>query len=57
MHFDLAHALVSVLIVVVVFRLAHPLGLVRGDEPVHRSWKTFAAIAAAIFVFNLIWPA
>ena len=58
MHFDLAHALVAgVLILVVMFGM-HKAGLyVPHKEGGPRwSWPLFFGIFVAVFILNLVWP-
>lgn len=58
MHFDLAHAIVSGLLIgttVVVMRRTGLYVRHRDGGP-QWSWPLMGAIVAVIFVLNLIWP-
>ena len=50
MHFDLAHALVSVILLFGILQFAKRQGWEGFD------WRTFALIFVVIFVMNLVWP-
>ena len=56
MHFDLAHAIVTVALLMATLFILRKTGVIKeGDE--HKfNWKAFLAIALVVFVLNLIWP-
>ena len=58
MHFDLAHALVSGVLIFVILKVMQKKGywVAYKDGGPFWSWPAFGAIAAVIFVLNIIWP-
>ncbi len=58
MTFDLAHALVSGVLIFVIIMVMHKAGLYvpHKDGGPRWSWPLFFAIGAAIFILNLLWP-
>ena len=58
MHFDLAHALVSGILIFVVMIGMHKAGLYvpHKEGGARWSWPLFVGIFVTIFILNLIWP-
>lgn len=58
MHFDLAHALVTGVLVFGVMVGMHKAGLYvpRKEGGPRWSWPLFFGVAAAVFILNLVWP-
>ena len=56
MHFDLAHAIISGLIVSVTIFVMHETGIVDKERGRKFDWKMFSAIAVVVFILNIIWP-
>lgn len=54
MHFDLAHAIVTGLIVFAIMQVFQRAGWGNGKR---FDWRLVGAIALAVFVLNLVWPA
>ena len=59
MHFDIAHALVTVALVYAVIWIMHRQGFVkfRSEGGPRWSWPMFGAIFVVVLVLNLLWPA
>lgn len=53
MHFDLAHAVVTALIILATLWGLRALGLQREGK---WDWRFFGIVFVVIFVMNLIWP-
>ena len=58
MTFDLAHALVTGVLVIAVTIGMHKAGFYvpKKEGGPRWSWPLFAAIAGSVFILNLIWP-
>ncbi len=56
MHFDLAHAIVTVLLLLATMFVLQKLGIIKEEERNKFSWKAVIAMAAVVFVLNLVWP-
>lgn len=56
MHFDLAHAIVTVLLLLATMFVLQKLGVIKEEERNKFSWKAVIAMAAVVFVLNLVWP-
>ena len=56
MHFDLAHAVVTVIILLAVQFLLLKTGVISQEEQRKFNWKSVVAMALAVFVLNLVWP-
>ena len=58
MHFDLAHALVTGVLVFVVMTAMHKAGLYRPHSEGGPRWSCplFVGVGAAVFILNLVWP-
>lgn len=56
MHFDLAHALVSGVLVWAIIIIAQRTDLLGKLEKGSWNWKVFAAIFVVIFLLNIVWP-
>lgn len=54
MHFDLAHAIVTGIIVFAILQVFQRAGWSDGKR---FDWRLVGAIALAVFVLNLVWPA
>ena len=54
MHIDLAHAVVTGLIVFIVMQVFRRMGWNDGSR---FDWRQVVAIAFAVFLLNLVWPA
>lgn len=57
MHINLAHALVTALLIFATYWSLYKFEIVKPDEERRFNWKIFVAVAIVVFVFNLIWPA
>lgn len=53
MHFDLAHAVVTGLIVFAVMQVFRRAGWTDGTR---FDWRQVITIAVAVFILNLVWP-
>ena len=56
MHFDLAHAVLTVIILLAVQFLLLKIGMISQVDQRKFNWKSVVAMALAIFVLNLVWP-
>ena len=58
MHFDLAHALVSGVLIFAVMMVMQKTGhwVPHKDGGPRWSWPLFAAIFIVIFLMNIVWP-
>jgi hypothetical protein len=56
MHFDLAHAAIVVVALIVTNLALKASGIVDDESDNRFSWKRFLAYFVVIFVVNLIWP-
>ncbi len=58
MHFDLAHAVATVVLIFIILWALERVGIKARREDGSRTWdwRMFAAIFAGMFVFNLVWP-
>ncbi len=56
MHFDLAHAVVTVLLLVATQIVLQKTGVIAEGEERKFNWKSVVAMALVVFVLNLVWP-
>lgn len=56
MHFDLAHAIVTVALLFVTWSVLRKTGVIEDGEERKFSWKAVIAMAVVVFILNLIWP-
>jgi uncharacterized membrane protein YGL010W len=56
MHFDLAHALVTVAVILVTLAVLEKTGVIEHGENRRLNWKAVVAMAVVVFILNLIWP-
>ena len=58
MHFDLAHALVTSVLIILVMIGLHKAGLYvpQKEGGPRGSWPLFFGIGVAVFILNLLWP-
>ena len=56
MHFDLAHALVTVAVILVTLAVLEKMGIIERGENRRFNWKAVVAMAVVVFILNLIWP-
>ncbi len=56
MHFDIAHAAVSAVLILATIFILRRTGIVPKDGEKRWDWKLFFAVFAVMAVFNLIWP-
>ena len=56
MHFDLAHAIVTVALLIATMFILRKTGIIDDGEGRRFSWKAVVAMALVVFVLNLIWP-
>ena len=56
MHFDLAHAVVTILVLFATMFILRKTGIVADEEGRRFSWKDVIAMVIAVFILNLIWP-
>jgi hypothetical protein len=56
MHLDLAHAVVTILVLFATLLVLRKTGIIADEEGRKFSLKAVAAMALAVFVLNLIWP-
>ncbi|MBP0617787.1 hypothetical protein [Jiella mangrovi] len=56
MHFDLAHAIISAVLIFATLWILRRTGLVRTPQKPGWDWQVFVAIVVVMFIFNLIWP-
>lgn len=56
MHFDLAHAIVTVALIFATQFALQKTGVIGEDEERKFNWKSVVAIAVVVFILNLIWP-
>ena len=56
MHFDLAHAIVTVLLLLVTMFVLQKTGIIKEEERNKFSWKAVVAMAVVVFILNLVWP-
>ncbi|MCT8160835.1 hypothetical protein [Pseudoruegeria sp. SHC-113] len=57
MHINLAHALVTALLIFATYWGLYKFGVLKQGEERRFNWKVVVAVALVVFVFNLIWPA
>lgn len=56
MHFDLAHAVVTVALLIATMFILRKTGIIDDGEERRFSWKAVVAMALVVFVLNLVWP-
>ncbi len=56
MHFDLAHAVVTVILLFAVQFALLKTGVISQEEQRKFNWKSVIAMALAVFILNLVWP-
>ena len=56
MHFDLAHAVVTVVLLFATQFALLKTGVIGKDEERKFNWKSVVAMTLVVFVLNLIWP-
>ena len=56
MHFDLAHALVTVAFLIATQFALKATGIISESEERKFNWKSVVAMALVVFILNLIWP-
>ncbi len=56
MHFDLAHAVVTVLLLVATLFVLQMTGIIKEEERRKFNWKVVVAMAVVVFLLNLVWP-
>ena len=56
MHFDLAHALVTVALLFATQLVLQKTGVIGEGEERKFNWKSVVAMALVVFILNLIWP-
>ncbi len=56
MHFDLAHAVVTVLLLVATLFVLQMTGIIKEEERRTFNWKVVVAMAVVVFLLNLVWP-
>ncbi len=56
MHFDLAHAIVTVVLLLVTQLVLQKTGVIGEGEERKFNWKSVVAFAVVVFILNLIWP-
>ena len=56
MHFDLAHAAIIIVALILTNLALNASGIVSADEKNAWSWKRVLAYFVVVFVINLIWP-
>ena len=56
MHFDLAHAVVTVALLFATQFALLKTGVIGKDEERKFNWKSVVAMTLVVFVLNLIWP-
>ncbi|SLN33553.1 hypothetical protein PSA7680_01569 [Pseudoruegeria aquimaris] len=57
MHINLAHALVTALLIFATYAALYRFGVLKPGEERRFNWKVVAAVAMVVFLFNLVWPA
>ena len=56
MHFDLAHAVVTVILLVATLFVLQKTGIIEEEERRKFNWKVVVAMAVVVFLLNLVWP-
>ena len=56
MHFDLAHAVVTVALLLATQFALLKTGVIGKDDKQKFNWKSVVAMTLVVFVLNLIWP-
>ncbi|WP_108835278.1 hypothetical protein [Tateyamaria sp. Alg231-49] len=56
MHFDLAHAIVTVALLFATLFVLKKVGVITEGEERKFSWTAVIAMAIVVFILNLIWP-
>ncbi|MEP1355797.1 MAG: hypothetical protein ABJX32_14645 [Tateyamaria sp.] len=56
MHFDLAHAIVTVALLFATLFVLKKVGVIKEGEERKFSWTAVIAMAIVVFILNLIWP-
>ncbi len=58
MHFDLAHAAVAAILILLTIWILKKTGIIEQQEDNHHQWdwKLFFAVFFVMFIFNIIWP-
>lgn len=54
MHFDLAHAIVTAVLLYGTIVVMRKLGLATTER--RFDWRLFVGIALVVFLLNLVWP-
>ncbi len=56
MHFDLAHAVVTVGLLLITQVVLQKTGVIGEGDERKFNWKSVVAMAVVVFILNLIWP-
>ncbi|UWR07400.1 MULTISPECIES: hypothetical protein [Ruegeria] len=56
MHFDLAHAAVIVVALIITNLALKSAGVINEENKHQWNWKAFLAYFVVIFIINLVWP-
>lgn len=56
MHIDLAHAVVSAMLILLVIFVMRETGMAATAKEKRFDWKIFVGIFVVMFIFNLLWP-
>lgn len=55
MHFDLLHAVIATILIVLTIGVLHRTGVIEKDQQ-GWNWKFFGSLVLVMFAFNLVWP-
>ncbi|CAA6679900.1 MULTISPECIES: hypothetical protein [unclassified Lentimonas] len=56
MHFDLAHAVVSAVLILLTIFVMRKTGIADTAKKKAFDWKLFLGVLVVMFILNLIWP-
>ncbi len=56
MHFDLAHAAVTIVALIVTNLALKLAGVINEENKDQLNWKVFLAYFVVVFIINLVWP-
>ncbi|WP_171239070.1 MULTISPECIES: hypothetical protein [unclassified Ruegeria] len=56
MHFDLVHAAVIVVALIVTNLALKSSGVINEESKHQWNWKVFLAYFVVVFIINLVWP-
>lgn len=56
MHIDLAHAIVSAVLILLTIFVMRKTGMADATKQKTFDWKIFLGVLVVMFVLNIVWP-